>query len=91
MDKLMHKLILKKLAARCEFPKFDYANYFANYFLSMFITPKHLKLAAGGGLIGGFFNNLLEGYRTPVPIKITQNPPIQKPIKQGGADLRMTV
>ena len=86
MDKLMHKLILKKLAARCEFPKFDYANYFANCFLSMFITPKHLKLAAGGSLIGGFFNNLLEGYRTPVPIKITQNPPNQKNIKQGGAN-----
>ena len=54
--------------------------------LTILFTPKHLKLAAGGGLIGGFFNNLLEGYRTPVPIKITQNPPIQKPIKQGGAN-----
>ena len=91
MSELINKLILKKLAVRCEFFQFDYANYFANYFLSMFIAPKHLKLAAGGGLIGGFFNNLLEGYRTPVPIKITQNPSIQKPLKQGGADLRMTV
>ena len=85
MSELINKLILKKLAVRCEFLRFNYANYFANYFLSMFITPKHLKLAAGGGLIGDFFNNLLEGYRTPVPIKITQNPPIQKPLKQGGA------
>ena len=85
MSELINKLILKKLAGRCEFFQFDYANYFANCFLSMFITPKHLKLAACGGLIGGFFNNLLEGYRTPLPIKITQNPPIQKPIKQGGA------
>lgn len=85
MPELINKLILKKLAVRCEFLPFDYDNYFVNYYLSMFITPKHLKLAAGGGLIGGFFNNLLEGYRTPVPIKITQNPPIQKPIKQGGA------
>ncbi|MFA5063782.1 MAG: hypothetical protein WC578_06940 [Candidatus Omnitrophota bacterium] len=85
MPELINKLILKKLAVRCEFLPFDYDNYFANYYLSMFITPKHLKLAAGGSLIGGFFNNLLEGYRTPLPIKITQNPPIQKPIKQGGA------
>jgi len=85
MPDLINKLILKKLAVRCEFLPFDYDNYFANYYLSMFITPKHLKLFAGGGLIGGFFNNLLEGYRTPLPIKITQNPPIQKPIKQGGA------
>jgi len=85
MVKLIRKLISQKLAGAYEFIDFDYANYFANYFLSMIITPKHLKLAAGGSLIGGFFNNLLEGYRTPVPIKITQNPPIQKPLKQGGA------
>ena len=87
----MHKLISKKFTVTCGLPNLDYANYLENNFLSMFFTPKHLKLAAGGGLIGGFFNDLLEGYRTPVPIKITQNPPNQKNIKQGGADLRMTV
>jgi len=85
MIKLIHKLILEKLVVSYEFPDFECVNYFRNYFLGMFITPKHLKLAAGGGLIGELFNNLLEGYRTPVPIKITQNPIIQKPIKQGGA------
>jgi len=90
MSELINKLILKKLAGRCEFFQFDYANYFANCFLSKFITPKHLKLAAGGSLSGGFFTNLLEGYRTPVPIKITQNPTIQNPLKQGGAILRIT-
>ena len=85
MNKIMDKLIVKKWTTACTLSNFIYAHYFEHYFLSMFITPKHLKLAAGGGLIGGFFNNLLEGYRTPLPIKITQNPPIQKPIKQGGA------
>jgi len=39
MSELINKLILKKLAGRCEFFQFDYANYFANCFLSMFITP----------------------------------------------------
>ena len=86
MDKLMHKLIVNKCTFACALANFGYAHYFEHYFLSMFITPKHLKLAAGGSLIGGFFNNLLEGYRTPVPIKITQNPTIQKPLKQGGAN-----
>ncbi|MGD0336193.1 MAG: hypothetical protein ABSB18_03750 [Candidatus Omnitrophota bacterium] len=85
MGKLIRKLIFTKLAVRYELKKFDYANYFANYFLSMFITPKHLKLFAGGGLSGNFVNNPAEGYRTLVPIKITQNPTIQKPTKQGGA------
>ena len=83
MDKLIHKLILKKLAARCEFPKFDYANYFANYFLSMFNIPKHLKLIAGGMPSGDFVNNPLEGYRTLVTIKTTQTQPIQKTPKAG--------
>ena len=85
MNKIMDKLIVKKWTTVCTLSNFIYVHYFEHYFLTMFITPKHLKLAAGGGLIGGFFNNLLEGYRTPVPIKITQNPPIQKPLKQGGA------
>jgi hypothetical protein len=88
MDKLMHKLILKKLAARCEFPKFDYANYFANYFLSMFNIPKHLKLIAGGMPSGDFVNNPLEGYRTLVTNKITQTQPTTKnPQGQGGASV----
>ena len=59
MSELINKLILKKLAGRCEFFQFDYANYFANCFLSMFITPKHLKLAAGGGLVSGVFHHPL--------------------------------
>jgi len=87
----MDKLIVKKWTTACTLSNFIYVHYFEHYFLSMFITPKHLKLAAGGGLLGELFNNLLEGYRTPVPIKITQNPIIQKPLKQGGAILRMTV
>ena len=88
MDKLILKLIFTKLAVGCEFPKFDYANYFANYFLSMLFTPKHLKLFAGGGLIGGFVNNPLEGYRTLVPNKITQTQPTTKnPQGQGGASV----
>ncbi|MDD2731094.1 MAG: hypothetical protein PHW33_03155 [Candidatus Portnoybacteria bacterium] len=85
MVKLIRKLILKKLAATYEFIDFVYANYFANYFLGMFITPKHLKLAAGGGLRGDFFNFPLEGYRTPVPIKIHQTTKNKNPLKQGGA------
>jgi len=88
MDKLILKLILTKLAIGCEFPKFDYANYFANYFLSMFNTPKHLKLIAGGMPSGDFVNNPLEGYRTLVPNKITQTQPITKnPQGQGGASV----
>jgi len=86
MIQLIRKLIFKKLAVRYEFIDFGYANYFAKYFLSMLITPKHLKLAAGGGLIGGFFNNLLEGYRTPVPIKIHQTTQPTKPFNQGGLE-----
>ena len=53
----------------------------------MFIIPKHLKLFAGGGLLGDFVNNLLEGYRTLVPIKITQNTLTQNPTRQGGASV----
>ncbi|RJP27615.1 MAG: hypothetical protein C4533_07250, partial [Candidatus Omnitrophota bacterium] len=69
MIKLTHKLIPEKLVARYELPDFECMNYFTNYILGMFITPKHLTLAAGGGLRGTFFNNPLEGYRTPVPNK----------------------
>ncbi len=86
MDKLISKLILNKLAVRCEFTKFNHANYFANYFLSMFLTPKHLKLFAGGGLIGAFVNNPLEGYRTLVPIKTTKIPPNQKIQNRAGRE-----
>ncbi len=61
-------------------------NYFSANFLGMYFTPKHLKLFAGGMPSGDFVNNPLEGYRTLVPNKITQNPPITKnPQGQGGA------
>ena len=56
-----------------------------DFLLSMFITPKHLNLFAGGMPSGNFVNNPLEGYRTLVPIKTTQTPPIQKPQRQDGA------
>ena len=85
MVKLIHKLIFKKLAAIYEFIDFTCANYFANYFLSMFITPRHLKLAAGGMPRGVFFDFPLEGYRTPVPDKTTQTTQNKTPSKQGRA------
>ena len=88
MDKLILKLIFTKLAVGCEFPKFNYANYFANYFLSMFLAPKHLKLIADGMPSGDFVNNPLEGYRTLVTNKITQTQPTTKnPQGQGGASV----
>ncbi|MBU2034434.1 MAG: hypothetical protein ABH882_00340 [Candidatus Omnitrophota bacterium] len=82
----MHKLIVKKRTAACALPNFDYAHYFEHNFLSIFITPKHLNLFACGSLLGDFVNNPLEGYRTLVPNKIIQTPPITKnPQGQGGA------
>ncbi len=61
-------------------------NILTVFLLSMFITPKHLNLFAGGSLLGDFVNNPDEGYRTLVPIKITQTQPITKiPQGQGGA------
>ena len=81
----MHKLIVKKCTAVCALLNFNYVHYFEHYILSIFITPKHLKLIAGGMPSGAFVNNPLEGYRTLVPIKITQTTQKQKPIKQGGA------
>jgi len=48
------------------------------FLLTMFITPKHLKLIACGSLLGDFVNNPLEGYRTLVPNKITQTQPTTK-------------
>ena len=61
-------------------------NIITLFLLSMFITPKHLKLFAGGSLLGDFVNNPDEGYRTLVPIKITQTQHITKnPQGQGGA------
>ena len=85
MSELINKLILKKLAGRCEFFQFDYANYFANCFLSKFITPKHLKLAAGGMPRGAFFKFPLEGYRTPIPNKTYQTTKNKTPKREGGA------
>ena len=61
-------------------------NYFNVNFLSMYFTPKHLKLFACGSLLGDFVNNPLEGYRTLIPNKITQTQHITKnPQGQGGA------
>ena len=60
-------------------------NVSTDFLLTMLLSPKHLKLFAGGGLSGGFVNNPAEGYRTLVPIKITQNPSTQTPTRQGGA------
>jgi len=61
-------------------------NILTMFLLTMFFTPKHLKLFAGGSLLGGFVNNPDEGYRTLVPNKITQTLPITKiPQGQGGA------
>ena len=82
----MHKLISKKFTVTCGLPNLDYANYLDNNFLSMFFTPKHLKLFAGGMPSGDFVNNSDEGYRTLVPNKITQTQHITKnPQGQGGA------
>jgi len=55
------------------------------FLLTMYFTPKHLKLIAGGMPSGEFVNNPDEGYRTLVPNKITQTQPITKtPQGQGG-------
>jgi hypothetical protein len=81
----MHKLIVTKCTVACALANFFLAHYFEHNFLSMFTTPRHLKLFACGSLLGDFVNNPLEGYRTLVPIKITQNPLIPKNIRQGGA------
>jgi len=86
MDKLMNKLIVKKCTVACALPNFDYVHYFEHISLSMFITPKHLKLFASGMPSGHFVNNPDEGYRTLVTIKITQNNPTSHtPTRQGGA------
>ena len=82
----MHNLISKKFTVTCDLPDLDCVNYLENNFLSMFNTPKHLKLIAGGMPSGDFVNNPLEGYRTLVPNKITQTQPTTKnPQGQGGA------
>ena len=83
----MQKLIVAKSTDACALAIFFHAHYFEHNLLSMFTTPRHLKLFAGGSLLGDFVNNPLEGYRTLVPIKITQNPLIPKNIRQGGASV----
>ena len=56
------------------------------FLLTMFFTPKHLKLFAGGMPSGDFAFNALEGYRTLIPNKTTQTTPTTKnPQGQGGA------
>ncbi len=65
----MHILIPEKCTVACELVNFDYAHYFEHYFSSIFFTPKHLKLNAGGMPSGDFVNNPLEGYRTHVARK----------------------
>ncbi len=53
----------------------------------MYLSPKHLKLFAGGMPSGDFVNNPDEGYRTLVPNKITQTKHTTKnPQGQGGAN-----
>ena len=79
----MHNLIVKKCTAACALADFNYVHYFEHYILSIFITPKHLKLIAGGMPSGAFVNNPLEGYRTLVPNKITQTLPTKKTLKVG--------
>ncbi|MFA4888404.1 MAG: hypothetical protein WC628_02365, partial [Candidatus Omnitrophota bacterium] len=69
----MRKLISKKSVVICELSIFDYACYFEHYYLRTFFAPKLFQLLACGSLLGSFVNNLLEGYRTLVPIKISQN------------------
>ncbi|HBU08504.1 MAG TPA: hypothetical protein DEA99_04780 [Candidatus Omnitrophica bacterium] len=44
----MRNLIPEKFTVACDLPNLDYANYLENIFLSMFFTPKHLKLFACG-------------------------------------------
>ena len=85
MVKLIHKLIIEKLVTRYEFPDFGYVNYFTNYFLGMFITPKHLNLFAGGMPAGNSAFNPAEGYRTPVPNKTYQTTKNKTPKREGGA------
>ncbi len=53
-------------------------NIFTLFLLTMVFTPKHLKLIACGSLLGILDNVPLEGYRTLVANKITQNPIPQK-------------
>jgi len=65
---------------------FKVCNIFPVILLNMFITPKHLKLIAGGMPSGNSAFNALEGYRTLVPNKTTQTQHITKnPTRQGGA------
>ena len=68
----MHNLIVKKCTAACALADFNYVHYFEHYILSIFITPKHLKLIAGGMPSADFVNNLAEGYRTLGRGKITK-------------------
>ncbi len=85
MDRLISKLIFKKLAEGCEFFEFGRANYFVNYSRSSSFTPKHLKLFACGMPAGTLLHNPLEGYRTLFPIKITQTTTLlTKPTRLGG-------
>ncbi len=65
----MRNLISEKCKVACALSNFDYVHYLEHYFLSMFFTPKHLKLTAGGMPSGDFVNNPLEGYRTHVARK----------------------
>ena len=55
------------------------------FLLFMYLSPKHLKLFAGGMPSGAFVHNADEGYRTLVPIKTSKLNPPKTPIRQGGA------
>jgi len=60
-------------------------NIFLGILLTIFITPKHLNLFAGGMPSGNSAFNPAEGYRTPSTSKTTQTPQNKNPSKQGGA------
>ena len=70
---------------KAHYPIFRVCNIFPGILLTMFITPKHLNLFAGGSLLGNSAFNPLEGYRTPSTSKTTQTPQNKNPSKQGGA------
>ncbi len=44
----MRNLISKKFTVTCDLPNLNCVNHLENNFLSMFFTPKHLKLFACG-------------------------------------------
>jgi hypothetical protein len=71
---------------KAHYPILKVCNILTVFLSSMFNTPKHLNLGAGGMPSGILDNTLDEGYRTPLPNKITQTTSLYLPlIRQGGA------